>query len=724
MNLLVYLCYPLLAVFLFWGAKVYKRNEWNTEFLSLSQTKALQGFCAVAIMLHHIGQKTCAPWLNPKVIVHGLDVFVPIGYWFVGIFVFCSGYGLYKSYKEKPDYLKGFFTRRVLPLFLAFAATSFCFQFARGQRDVHISFLSSPIQVGGPDLANPYAWYVLMLPVMYLGFYLGFRYCKNDKTAILVTCIVGIAYIAHCDFWMYGSWWYNAVPLFIIGMMIAKYEKEVIANWRGHYLLYLIMAMILAVTFHMLAENPYRFFSFLAKHESFRWIRALSQMVSCIFFTVAVFLAGMKIKVGNKALAFMGTITLEFYLIHGLFVQLFGYCFIVDLAVPLYYIKNVALLVLVVLVLAVPSAFLLHKLIELAIRLLKKQKVLIAVMKRDAKKLLVIALALICLITVVLMVSARSTSNQAAEEFETYSRDVITYADVDGEKMAAYITGEGENTIVMLRSIENPCPTVTLKPIADDLAKNNHVIILDYFGCGFSDDTDRERDTDHFVYEIHTALDNLGEKGPFILMPMGISAVYAKLYYDQYPQEVKAIVGINGSVAEQLREMMKVNKMNEGDYRRSERKNAKKKGLEQVLIRTCGYTELQWPLYESLFYHTHTRTELSVMRELMVRKLYSRNTVEEMMNEFDNTMKILGQKYAKELPVRMILDFDSCNVQWLENENNYLLNPNLDWQMLHEKQFSNPDIQEIQIMSGDPYLIYYNPHSVSKVVQDYLDQLN
>ena len=53
-----------------------------------SQTKALQGFFAICIMLHHIGQKTCAYWLNPKYIVHGLDVFVPIGYFFVGIFCY------------------------------------------------------------------------------------------------------------------------------------------------------------------------------------------------------------------------------------------------------------------------------------------------------------------------------------------------------------------------------------------------------------------------------------------------------------------------------------------------------------------------------------------------------------------------------------------------------------------------------------------------------------
>lgn len=727
MSYLVYLVYPLLAVFLFWGAKVYKRNEWNTEFLSLTQTKALQGFCAIAIMLHHISQKTCAPWLNPKVVVHGLDVFVTIGYWFVGIFVFCSGYGLWKSFQEKPEYLKGFFSRRILPLIVAFCTSSIIFQFARGQMNVNVSFFASPFQVDGPDLANPYAWYMIMLPVLYIGFYLAFRFCKKERTAILVTAVIALAYIAHCDFWMYGSWWYNAVPVFVIGIMVAKYEKTIIGKWKKHYAVNLIILVVLAAAFQLLAEksqNVFLFFQWNCEQEWFRWIRILSQMAACVCFTLSVFLIGMKVRIGNKALAFMGTITLEFYLIHGVFVQLFGYCFMSDLVVPLYYIRNVALFVLVVLVLAVISAFLLHKGNQLIVKLLMSQKNLIAVITRDAKKFALIVLGLFCLVTVVLSVSARNKSRQAAKTVEDYSRDTIRYADVDGKKMAAYVTGEGKHTVVILRASYDPCPTLTMKPIADDLAKSNHVVILDYFGNGFSDDTEKERSADNMVNEIYTALDSLGEEGPFVLMPIGLSAVYAQLYAEMYPQKVEAIAGINGNVAEQMKEMIRVERINVGDLCRRERKSAKFMSLKQRLIGICGYTEIQWPYYESLFYHTHTRTELTVMQELFGKKMYGRNTVEELSNEYENTMKILNHKYAQDLPVLMILDYSSCNVQWMKNKNSYLVNPNLDWQMLHESQFTNTEIQKVEVMSGDQYLIYYNPHAVSQNVQNFIEQLN
>ena len=65
----------------------------------------------------------------------------------------------------------------------------------------------------------------------------------------------------------------------------------------------------------------------------------------------------MKVKPGNKALAWLGAVTLDFYLIHGIFVELFGYNFL-DITNSLVYIKNVPLFIAAVLVCAVISTLL------------------------------------------------------------------------------------------------------------------------------------------------------------------------------------------------------------------------------------------------------------------------------------------------------------------------------------------------------------------------------
>ena len=82
---------PILFIsLLFVQSKFYKKDEWNEDYLSKTQTKIIKGFCAVGIVLHHLAQKTAAPWLESKYIIHGLDFFVNIGYLFVGAFLFIS----------------------------------------------------------------------------------------------------------------------------------------------------------------------------------------------------------------------------------------------------------------------------------------------------------------------------------------------------------------------------------------------------------------------------------------------------------------------------------------------------------------------------------------------------------------------------------------------------------------------------------------------------------
>ena len=101
----MYLFYFLLAGLIFFGAQYAGRRQWNEAYTSLGQSKVLQGVTALGIALHHLAQKTCAPWNPQQYAVHGLDPFLQLGYLFVGVFLFCSGLGLYKSFKTKPDYL-------------------------------------------------------------------------------------------------------------------------------------------------------------------------------------------------------------------------------------------------------------------------------------------------------------------------------------------------------------------------------------------------------------------------------------------------------------------------------------------------------------------------------------------------------------------------------------------------------------------------------------------
>ena len=123
---------PILFIsLLFAQSKFYKKDEWNEDYLSKTQTKIIKGFCAVGIVLHHLAQKTAAPWLESKYIIHGLDFFVNIGYLFVGAFLFISGFGLYKSLKANENYFENYFSRRILPIIIAYLTTNLVYSFLK-----------------------------------------------------------------------------------------------------------------------------------------------------------------------------------------------------------------------------------------------------------------------------------------------------------------------------------------------------------------------------------------------------------------------------------------------------------------------------------------------------------------------------------------------------------------------------------------------------------------
>ena len=167
---MIYLFYFLLSALIFFGAEYAGSGRWNEEYTSLRQTKILQGIAALGIALHHMAQKTCAPWHPQRYMVHGLDPFIPMGYMLVAVFMFCSGLGLYKSFRTKPDYLKGFFRRRILPVIIAFYLSEIIYTVIRLAMGEKMDAVTVLWYLSGLHMANFNAWYVIVIPFFYLAF--------------------------------------------------------------------------------------------------------------------------------------------------------------------------------------------------------------------------------------------------------------------------------------------------------------------------------------------------------------------------------------------------------------------------------------------------------------------------------------------------------------------------------------------------------------------------
>lgn len=363
MDALVYIYYPLLLLLLFYGARIEKAGVWNDDVLSLDHTKAFLGFQAILIIFHHLSQRTCAPWLEPSRIHHGLDAFVFIGYLSVAAFFFCSGYGMYVNAHSNERAFDHYFKRRILPLLAMGLLAWIMFYIA----ELCIGYKApAPIWIN----VNAYNWYIPVMILVYLLFYLSFRVIKNETAGIAVLIALTLILFFFAKASGFGTWWYNTLHLFAVGVITARHREAILRAAKKHYVLLLVISVALFAALFSIGNYYYATCGVfhLPPSEPLRvTLEPFMQASSAVLFVFIMAMLGLKIRIGNKALRFLGTFTLEIYIAHPLFVRLFGFASFDDNVRPLYYIKNQFLYVLAVLVISLPLAFGIHR-ISSAIR--------------------------------------------------------------------------------------------------------------------------------------------------------------------------------------------------------------------------------------------------------------------------------------------------------------------------------------------------------------------
>ncbi len=112
-----------------------------------------------------------------------------------------------------------------------------------------------------------------------------------------------------------------------------------------------------------------------------------------------------------------------------------------------------------------------------------------------------------------------------------------------GEKqMHVYSMGSGEKTVVLLPGFGVSLPCADFGPLMRALSNEYTVVCVEYFGIGFSEQTDTPRTNENYTQEIRTALSASGFKPPYMLIPHSASGIYSEYYAAKYPDEVSAIL--------------------------------------------------------------------------------------------------------------------------------------------------------------------------------------
>ncbi len=272
----------------------------NETGLERDHTTALRGFLCILIVLDHGALLTRCGLSVP--------VLKRVGPYVVGVFYALSGYGLLASYRAKDCSLKGFWAKRLRSTILPYLILSVAALAVRllvgeklGPSDVLASF------VNGHPLVL-YSWFILTIIVFYAIFYVSARLAGRDiPLLIALTAFALFFFVFAMKKLGYEEFWFNAAWCFPLGLVWQWLYDRISSGFRRHPAVYLSMTGLIAAWLVLAAEH-------------FFWFDYLGRLLSTLAVCVFVLLLAFKLRIGNPALRFLGGISLEIYLVHGLIV--------------------------------------------------------------------------------------------------------------------------------------------------------------------------------------------------------------------------------------------------------------------------------------------------------------------------------------------------------------------------------------------------------------------
>ena len=329
------------------GMKIAKRNEFHEDAFSLKITKGIAGYFAFCALIHHI---VIIFWMIPTY-NNELLLLEHIGVLIVGFFFLFSGYGLIVSYEEKENYLKTFLFRRVCTVLLPFFLCNYAYMTATLLLGNRFTMKELLLAFSGIILLNSHMWFAVEIMLLYLAFWIIFRYLRNEKAkyiamTIVVLGLITVSFLLGHDLsddgqqinWFHGEWWYNTTLLFLLGMLFAKLRKRLIPFAQKHYKWLLtcsaaVFLMLWQGTEYMLMHYGYWTDTDFSKGYPDKLMTFSVQLPMVIAFDIFLLLILMKVRIHNKCLQFLGKISLELILLENVFILCFEKWLIRDIRI-------------------------------------------------------------------------------------------------------------------------------------------------------------------------------------------------------------------------------------------------------------------------------------------------------------------------------------------------------------------------------------------------------
>lgn len=310
-----------------------------------------------------------------------------------------------------------------------------------------------------------------------------------------------------------------------------------------------------------------------------------------------------------------------------------------------------------------------------------------------------------CIIVIVLVVLVLTGTILHATYYKGRKEKIQPYGkmiDVYDGQMHLYEMGNKDKKIVLLPGLGIGLPCADFGPLMRSLSEEYTVVCVEYFGVGFSSQTERERTCENYVEEIRTALSNAGYEAPYIFMPHSISSVYSEYYASLYPDEVEAIISLDGTSTAYIGEDMP-------DFVKPLLGVAK---VQQA----SGFTSVLAPLVtnkKELFSYGYTEKEVNDLIDFSGFSI-NNNVLDEMKNTTEYIKTTNAKPYPTSVPYYKII-----SKQTYETKNSQIkLSPEV-YQQEHLQRVGATE--QYTILDGTHFIYLNNVDKIRSITDEFIN---
>lgn len=271
--LLVYLLLILLG-------SQWKNVDDTEHFMNREYTNVLKGLCCILVVIVHVP----SAYNNP--LQQAVGGFSQVSVTFYFLF---SAYGILESIKSKPDYLLHFWRNRLPSLLIPFA-------------------LSSMVKMlMGVEPGSGGTYFVFVLLLFYVITYIAAKYYSNRMICIVCVAVSIYSIMGSITGWLH---WPTQALGFCYGALLTQY-LPMFSHWMKRRYWFKLSAITVFAAF-------FTFIYAVIEPAISEFASVILQNIMVLFLILWVFMITFRLKLGNFASKYLGSISYDIFLYHGL----------------------------------------------------------------------------------------------------------------------------------------------------------------------------------------------------------------------------------------------------------------------------------------------------------------------------------------------------------------------------------------------------------------------